>query len=203
MTFWYYAGLVQQPRSYQARVFTFSPVCDHLHRENLCLKTDRKPLSLGNTVERRKLLGPVFHLTWIGRTVGICCSLRSLWFGFWCHLTSGYSGVTTGSRDEVLTKRVTGGGFSSTMLVVLHHYHYDQHKTVSSATNVCVLCNKYKPQLFSSITESDLFISTPSCVSGINKSHAWERNNLSTECYGRCSLSAVTIPYTAMKKLVS
>jgi hypothetical protein len=66
-----------------------------------------------------------------------------------------------------------------------------------------VLWDKQKQQLFSSIRESDLFINTPSRMSGINKSHAWEQNNLSSECYGRCTLTAATILYRAVNRLAS
>jgi hypothetical protein len=40
-------------------------------------------------------------------------------------------------------------------------------------------------------------------MSGINKSHAWERNNLSSECYGRCKLTAATILYRAVNRSAS
>jgi hypothetical protein len=118
-------------------------------------KTEWKPLSLGNTTERRKRLGPVFQLMWIGCTVRICCSLISLWSGCSCLLTSTVNclgnwpcGPVTGVLRLGLETRSwstqwqSGGGFSSTELVRLHHYHYDQYKTVNSATNVCIQCDK-------------------------------------------------------------
>jgi hypothetical protein len=40
-------------------------------------------------------------------------------------------------------------------------------------------------------------------MSGINKAHAWERNDLSSECYGRCKLTAATILYRAVNRLAS